>query len=539
MTQLRQLDYLARGWSIVPVPKGAKFPVIKWKEFQTRLPTEAEVIQWWTEDPEANTAIITGKISNLAVIDLDGPEGIKQAKQFNLAPTLTVKSGGGGLHYYYSFPEEGIQNSQKKLADKVDIRGEGGLAIAPYSLHASGGIYAWVGGYAALQQPLVAFPKNLLDMLNKPRDEQGYTPVQGQEPWVSELLKGNQPGDRHAALIRLAGYFQCKGLPLDVCTALLLDWDGRNQPPKGAEEIRKQVADVYTRYSNQKCSVSGSDNVERAGTAPVLITTPNQALAGFKSELRTGARTIKTGFSVLDRHTRGLLVGNISVIGAWPGVGKTAFTLGLARSLSEQGQKVLYFPTEMAVNELMRVFLSQGLNIPFSRVMSGELTEEEHAKSDAYLSGHLLRFLSICPINNPGVSDIADAVQQVKPNVLMLDYLQHTAGSTGNARHDISDLVMQIKGIAKENECAAVVTSQFKRPYRDNNGDPIPPTMFDFAETGQIEREVSMALLMSPTEERLTDAMEFSVNFNLAKNRFGKVTEFQMKFNQEFVKFTE
>jgi len=537
------LQYLAKNWSIIPLEEKGKKPLIEWSEYSKRLPTKQEVEEWFTKWPTANVGIVTGAVSGIAVVDIDGPLGEESVLKLCLPATVSVKSGKG-RHMYYRHPGSHVKNcSNIPGCEKVDIRGDGGYVVAPYSTHENGKVYAWMGGLEKLQDPLTTFPQNVLGLLSVPSSVQksGFTDVSTQEPWVSELLKGVSDGEKHKSCIRLAAYFSSKGLPVDVTKSLLLDWNSRNMPPAEASGIIERVEDVYRRYATSGRSIlQRSDNVQGAHAVSASITTPKSAYAGFKEELRKGAKTIATGFPSLDRHSRGLLIGNLSVIGAWPGVGKTAFTLGLARKLAEAGNSVLYFPTEMAVNELMRVFISSGLDIPFQRVMDGDLSEEEHAKAAEYLEGPVLEKLHIEPITSPTLADIERAVAQTKPNVFMLDYLQHTTGSTGGKRTDISDLVMGLKDIAKRYECAGVVTSQFHRPYKSNDGELVPPTMFDFAECGQIEREVSLALLMYPVEkERFTESMEFPVNFILAKNRFGKVAEFQLKFDQKHVRFSE
>ena len=57
-----------------------KRPLISWKEYQTRLPTEEEVCQWFDQNPHANIGIVTGKISNSVVFDLDSEDAVEYAE---------------------------------------------------------------------------------------------------------------------------------------------------------------------------------------------------------------------------------------------------------------------------------------------------------------------------------------------------------------------------------------------------------------------------------------------------------------------------
>src|SRR3990167_11196636 len=82
------LRLLKTKHSIIPVGLD-KIPLVKWLEYQNRFATEEEVKAWFTKYPEANVGIITGKISNLVVIDIEKGGDIKRFPE-----TLTVKTGG-------------------------------------------------------------------------------------------------------------------------------------------------------------------------------------------------------------------------------------------------------------------------------------------------------------------------------------------------------------------------------------------------------------------------------------------------------------
>ena len=90
------LSYLKKGYSVIPVKspqmvrtdlsteeiiKQCKVPLIAWKEFQNRRPTEQEVVEWFEMWPEANIGIVTGKISNLVVFDLDSEDAVAYAEK--------------------------------------------------------------------------------------------------------------------------------------------------------------------------------------------------------------------------------------------------------------------------------------------------------------------------------------------------------------------------------------------------------------------------------------------------------------------------
>ncbi len=154
------LDYRQVGLSVIPVhgivdgactcekpgcTSPGKHPRIDWREFTTRRATEEEVRGWFTRWTDSNVGIVTGAISGIWVLDIDGEEGMQNllATGLELPKTLVSRTGGGGWHYIYRLPEGGIKNSASKIAKKVDVRGEGGFIVAPPSKHISGGSYEW------------------------------------------------------------------------------------------------------------------------------------------------------------------------------------------------------------------------------------------------------------------------------------------------------------------------------------------------------------------------------------------------------------
>ncbi len=94
-----------------------------------------------------NIGIATGIISNLVVLDVDPKNGgdlslKKLCDEIGEFETYTVRTGSGGLHFYFRYPATGeIRNSVKQLGPGLDIRGIGGYVIAPPSNHISGNLY--------------------------------------------------------------------------------------------------------------------------------------------------------------------------------------------------------------------------------------------------------------------------------------------------------------------------------------------------------------------------------------------------------------
>ena len=136
------LEYLDRGWSVIPIKPEGKRPAIKWREYQDRLPTEDEVEQWWTQWPDYDIAIITGEISGVVVVDCDNEESIHAAFDAKMRSPIVAKTKRG-KHLYFTHPKDGIRrgpragvNSRGSDWPKInglDFRGDGSYALLPPS----------------------------------------------------------------------------------------------------------------------------------------------------------------------------------------------------------------------------------------------------------------------------------------------------------------------------------------------------------------------------------------------------------------------
>jgi len=147
------LDYLNRGWSVIPLRPQDKVPHFAllptdgagtrtWKYFQDRLPLESEVAHWWRTEPAANIGIVTGHVSGIIVQDLDGPAGMSQAQRHGGVPVTPTSRTGNGLHVVYRHPGYEVRNFAGR-APGVDLRGDGGYIVAPPSIHPNGSQYQW------------------------------------------------------------------------------------------------------------------------------------------------------------------------------------------------------------------------------------------------------------------------------------------------------------------------------------------------------------------------------------------------------------
>ena len=260
------LEYLRRSWSIIPIQESSKIPIIEWKEFQTRQPTEQEVRQWWAKWPNANIGLVTGAISGIVVIDIE-----KGGSVNGFTATVTSHTGGDGWHLVYEHPGVPIKNSVKHLAPLTDVRGDGGYAVLPPSLHKSGKRYEWSispddADFAPLPQLVLDKVK---DTVVKKTDWAQFAsePVhEGERNNKAASYTGKLLHDLSPDLWETEGWVSLKEWNRVTCTPLLDEKELRAV----FESIREAETKNRAKQSETQCA-DGEHNPKRDALADKLV----------------------------------------------------------------------------------------------------------------------------------------------------------------------------------------------------------------------------------------------------------------------------
>lgn len=156
------------GWSVVPIKHGAKHPWVKWKQFQTRQPTEEEINDWCDNGAvsenghvlhDFDICLVTGRLSGVVVVDCDSREAVDEARRLGLTSNVSVNTRKG-QHFYWS--HHGDAEYKNKVGGHtkptdvswpkflgLDFRGDRGIAVLPPSRHKDGN-YTWNVSYEEL-----------------------------------------------------------------------------------------------------------------------------------------------------------------------------------------------------------------------------------------------------------------------------------------------------------------------------------------------------------------------------------------------------
>ena len=139
------LGYYDEGYNVVPLQRSNKKPppfLKGWDQYKKKRPERKLVEKWFKDRDNLVVALMCGEF---IVVDADSPEAMTWVEK-NLPVTPFKVVTGKGMHYYYNNPQHYTTFATRRTNDTpierlIDIRGEGGLIIAPWNRHANGQIY--------------------------------------------------------------------------------------------------------------------------------------------------------------------------------------------------------------------------------------------------------------------------------------------------------------------------------------------------------------------------------------------------------------
>jgi Bifunctional DNA primase/polymerase, N-terminal len=165
---------------------GEKRPLVPWGDYQSRPPSSDEVAEWCQRFPDAGAAIPTGLATNLLIVDEDSADAGKWLAVRGMPDTVTLNTRTGRHNYLRCPAGLQVRNSAGALYPGVDIRGDGGMAIAAGTVNPcdDGFIYHYAEGFALGEMSIAEPPKWLLNWLveeDQKRRHASEAPVRPQQ----------------------------------------------------------------------------------------------------------------------------------------------------------------------------------------------------------------------------------------------------------------------------------------------------------------------------------------------------------------------
>ena len=258
---------------------------------------------------------------------------------------------------------------------------------------------------------------------------------------------------------------------------------------------------------------------------------------------------LRSGIRILDRYLHGFKPGQLIVVGARPGMGKTSLLLHFAKSIAQANERVAIFSLEMNDVSLANRLLLSCTDIDRNAFKDGRLTPQDRNKL-IEASGYL-RSLPIHIDETPSLS-----IQQIKVrsmnlkrksglSAIMIDYLQlmnmKSENRNYNREQEIANTTKQLKQLAKELDVPVILLSQLNRnieqKLQGGKKTTSTPMLYDLRESGAIEQDADVVLLIHrPEYYQDTDAIKGIGLINIAKQRDGCTGKVEFAYSEDLTK---
>jgi len=264
------LAYAKKGYHVLPC--NGKKPLTR-HGFKDATTDKAQIVKWFNAHPTANIGLATGVRSGFFVVDIDGEKGMEEfssIRRDGIPPTPIAKTGGGGCHIFFKYPDRGDVRNRAKIGGlSIDVRGEGGFVVVPPSDHKSGNHYEWK--VPPNEAELAEAPEWIIDLVaSNSRKSTSQTEASFRETTFDDLFdtmteildfgthEGSPEGKRHDTAVRLVGAHLGRGESEEAVLLQALDWAARCSPPMENDEISRIVSDIARKEASKHRQLNGS-----------------------------------------------------------------------------------------------------------------------------------------------------------------------------------------------------------------------------------------------------------------------------------------
>lgn len=254
---------------------------------------------------------------------------------------------------------------------------------------------------------------------------------------------------------------------------------------------------------------------------------------------------VPTGFIDLDELTNGLHAGQMVIIAARPGVGKSTLGLDFARAASIQhGLCSAFFSLEMTKTEIVMRLISAEAQVPLNEIRRGHMSDENWrriARKTADVSSAPL-FIDDSP--NQTMMEIRAKARRLKQRhdlkLVIVDYMQlMSSGKRVESRQiEVSEFSRQMKLLAKELDVPVVALSQLNRGPEQRTDKK--PMLSDLRESGSLEQDADVVILLH-RDDMYNNASERAGEADLivAKHRNGQTKTVTVAFQGHYSRFVD
>lgn len=267
----------------------------------------------------------------------------------------------------------------------------------------------------------------------------------------------------------------------------------------------------------------------------------------------TGITGLSTGFIDLDMQLTGLHAGELIILAARPGIGKTSLAMNVATHAALKEDKAVgIFSLEMPADQLLMRLLASCARVDMKKLRGGRLSPHDEEKFQE-MAGQLYNApLYIDDTGGLSPYDLRAKARRLKQkdprlSLLVIDYLQlmHVKGRVESRQLEVAEISRSLKQLAKELEVPIIALSQLNRKVEERKGGK--PMLSDLRESGAIEQDADVVMFIhredegegegggGGEEQRPSGAIP--VELIVAKQRNGPVGSIDLVFLSEYTRF--
>jgi replicative DNA helicase len=317
------------------------------------------------------------------------------------------------------------------------------------------------------------------------------------------------------------------GAAADIMDVAYAGSDDADTIADGAEQ---RIYDVARREDTEDAAAIG-DLVNDAMSELEAIQNRESAYTG-----------LATGFRDLDELTSGLQPGNLVIIAARPGIGKSSLAMNIARNVAVQHEPVAMFSLEMSRYEIGMRLLCAEARVPWDRIRNKRVGPDDWTR--VVSAGETLHDapLSIVDAGNVNIVDIRAKARRLKTSkqglsLIIVDYLQlMTSPMTrrqDNRQQEVAEISRSLKLLAKELKVPILALSQLNR-NPEARADK-RPQLSDLRESGSLEQDSDVVMFIH--RDDLDPEKKREAELILAKHRNGPTGSIRLSFEPSLTQF--
>ena len=266
-------------------------------------------------------------------------------------------------------------------------------------------------------------------------------------------------------------------------------------------------------------------------------------------EMKGAVTGAKTGFSALDRMLVQMGKGDLVIVGARPGMGKTSFALNIATNVAKNSNKaVAIFSLEMSGEQLVTRIISSEALVDSHALRTGQLKTEDWDNIAGVISQLSGADIYIDDTSQITTTEMRSKLRRIKNlGLVVIDYigLMQSTSNADNRAQQVGEISRNLKVMAKDFGVPIVCCAQLNRGTESRPGAGKRPTLADLRDSGSIEQDADIVLFLyrdeyykdiSGSDADSADSAN-TAEVIVAKNRHGSVGNVKMGWIGQFTKF--